>query len=46
MDCCRGPCVDKRAILEALELDPNLCFQVLAGPAVKTEEPAAGQVKS
>ncbi len=35
-----------RAILEALELDPNLRAQVSAGPAVRTEEPAPEQVKS
>jgi small-conductance mechanosensitive channel len=35
-----------RAILEALELDPNLRFQVSAGPAIRTEEPAAEQIKS
>ena len=35
-----------RAILEALELDPNLRFQVSAGPAAKAEEPAAEQIKS
>ena len=35
-----------RAILEALELDPNLRFQVSAGPATKAEEPAAEQIKS
>ena len=35
-----------RAILEALELDPNLRAQVSAGPAVRAEEPAAEQIKS
>jgi len=35
-----------RAILEALELDPHLRAQVSAGPSIKTEEPAAEQVKS
>jgi small-conductance mechanosensitive channel len=35
-----------RAILEALELDPNLRFQVSAGPTVRTEGPAAEQIKS
>ena len=35
-----------RAILEALELDPNLRAQVSAGPAVRTEEPATEQIKS
>jgi small-conductance mechanosensitive channel len=34
-----------RAILEALELDPNLRAQVSAGPA-RPEEPAAEQIKS
>jgi len=35
-----------RAILEALELDPNLRAQVSAGPSIKMEEPAAEQIKS
>ncbi|HEY2115897.1 MAG TPA: mechanosensitive ion channel family protein [Candidatus Angelobacter sp.] len=35
-----------RAILEALELHPNLRAQVSAGPSIKTEEPAAEQIKS
>lgn len=35
-----------RAILEALERDPNLRFQVSAGPAIRAEEPAAEQIKS
>jgi small-conductance mechanosensitive channel len=35
-----------RAILEALELDPNLRAQVSAGPSIKTEEPAAEQIKT
>ena len=35
-----------RAILEALELDPNLRAQVSAGPTARAEEPAAEQIKS
>jgi small-conductance mechanosensitive channel len=35
-----------RAILEALELDPNLRAQVSAGPSIKTEEQTTEQAKS
>jgi hypothetical protein len=35
-----------RAILEALELDPNLREQVSGGPTVRTEEAPAEPVKS
>ncbi len=35
-----------RAILEALELDPNLRAQVSAGPSIKTEEQPTEQAKS
>jgi small-conductance mechanosensitive channel len=35
-----------RAILEALELDPNLRAQVSAGPSIKTEAPVPEQIKS
>jgi len=35
-----------RAILEALELDPNLRAQVSAGPSIKTEEQTTEQAES
>ena len=35
-----------RAILDALELDPNLRQQVAGGPTIRTEEQPAEQVKS